>query len=84
DYVQEVHRLATSKGWDSILLVTSPYHTRRAHLTFARNAPELEVFQAPISESNFYARRNGISVRQLRGILHEWMALIYYRLRGWI
>lgn len=83
DYALEVGKIAQREHWDSILLVTSPYHTRRAVLTFSRNVPGLTVFLAP-SHSNFYSHQRKILPRQLRGILQETAALLYYRWKDWI
>ncbi len=84
DYVLQVRETARRKGWHRLLLVTSPYHTRRADLTFRRNAPELTVFQAPVSESGYYARSEPVTLRKIRGVLHEFLGLFYYWIRDWI
>ncbi len=85
DYVLQVRALGAAQHWRSVLLVTSLYHTRRAALTFARNAPELRVTYSPVPASRFYTRRWwGMNPRQLRGIVHEYAAIVYYRLRGWL
>jgi len=85
DYVLQVRALGAAQHWRSVLLVTSLYHTRRAALTFARNAPALRVTYTPVPASRFYARRWwGMNLRQLRGIVHEYAAIVYYRLRGWL
>ena len=52
-------------------------------LAFRKAAPELEVIQAPVTDSQFYLRpRIGATMRQIRGILHEYAAIAYYWLRG--
>ncbi len=84
DYVLRVKELAASYGWRRLLLVTSPYHGKRAALTFARQAPELEILHAPARSGRYYARGWGIRPRQLWGLLHEAAGIAYYRLRGWI
>jgi uncharacterized SAM-binding protein YcdF (DUF218 family) len=73
-------------GWDSALLVSSPYHMRRALLTWRKVAPEVTVVPSPVPASQFYARgrRRGISLEQLRGILHEYAAILSYWWKGWI
>lgn len=84
DYVLRVQEAARQRGWSRILLVTSPYHGRRADLTFRHNASELTVVHTPAPESGYYAQNGRITLKQLRGILHEVMGILYYRLRGWI
>jgi len=84
DYVLAVGAQAQQQDWEEILLVTSPYHSRRADLTFRRNTPNLKVIHAPVPRSAYYAHRWGIRWRQLKSLLHELAALLYYKLRGWI
>ncbi|MFH1593082.1 MAG: ElyC/SanA/YdcF family protein [Candidatus Omnitrophota bacterium] len=81
-------------GWGKILLVSSPYHMRRALLVFKKSAEEIEVVYAPILDSMFYARpskymegmkiRRQVNFRQLKGILHEYLAIAYYWFKGYI
>jgi len=84
DYVLQVRKTARQKGWRRILLVTSPYHGRRADLTFRRHAPELQVIHTPAHESGYYVQRGAVTFRQLRGILHEIFSILYYWVKGWV
>lgn len=70
--------------WQSILLVSSSYHMRRAVLTWRTLAPEVTVIASPVPESQFYAHGQGASLEQLRGIFHEYASLFYYWWRGWL
>jgi uncharacterized SAM-binding protein YcdF (DUF218 family) len=71
-------------GWRRILLVSSPYHMRRALLTWKKAAPQIDVVPAPVPSSQFYAHARGASFAQIRGLLQECAALAYYRWKGWI
>jgi uncharacterized SAM-binding protein YcdF (DUF218 family) len=80
---QLVAKILGARGSRSLLLVSSPYHMRRASLVFARQAPELEMIPAPVPVSEFYRRpRLGVKGKQLRGILHEYAAIVHAFLRG--
>ncbi len=81
-----VRDILRQKGWRQILLVSSPYHMRRAVWTFRRAAPEITVIPSPISisQSQFYHHGHGASLEQIRGILHEYLGLVYYWWRGWL
>jgi uncharacterized SAM-binding protein YcdF (DUF218 family) len=83
DYVSHVGIRAERDRWRSILLVTSPYHTRRAALTFARNFPKLQVLPVP-APSSYYAHSWGIAPHQIHGILHEYAGILYYWWKGWM
>ena len=76
--------MARARGWRRVLLVSSPYHMRRAVLTWRKAAPDIIVIPAPSSRSQFYAHDIGATVDQIRGVVHEFAALAYYRWRGWL
>jgi uncharacterized SAM-binding protein YcdF (DUF218 family) len=71
-------------GWRRVLLVSSPYHMRRAMLTWRKVAPEMEVVAAPVPFSQFYLHERGPSLVQMRGLLQEYAAIVWYWWRGWI
>jgi len=61
-----------------IALVSSPYHMRRAVLTWRKVAPEVQVIATPPESSSFYAHQRGASVEQIRSLLQEYVAIVYY------
>ena len=65
-------------GWRRIALVSSPYHMRRALLTWRKVAPDVEVIATPPENSLFYAHGRGASLEQVRGLLQEYAAIVYY------
>jgi len=70
--------------WKSVLLVTSPYNTRRSAMVFAKNASGINVKCVPVENNEFYARGKKVTVTQIRGIIHEYLAIVYYFWKGWI
>ena len=72
------------RGWNRILLVSSPYHMKRAMLTWRRSAPDRSVIPTPVAQSLFYLHGRGASLDQIRGIAHEYAAIVAYWWRGWI
>ncbi len=71
-------------GWRTVLLVTSPYHTRRAVWTWRRALPDIQVAATPVPESQFYRHEWGASLEQVRGIAQEYVAIAAYWWRGWL
>jgi uncharacterized SAM-binding protein YcdF (DUF218 family) len=67
-----------------ILLVSSPYHMRRAVMTWRRAAPAIVVIPTPPEQSRFYEHTRGATPGQIRGILWEYLAMLAYWRRGWI
>lgn len=65
-------------GWKRIVLVSSPYHMRRALLTWHKAAPGVEVIATPPEQSFFYAHERGANLEQIRGLLQEYAGIAYY------
>ena len=78
------NRILSEHGWRRVLLVSSPYHMRRAMLTWRHTAPDIAVTPTPVPQSEFYASNWGASFDQIRGIVHEYAAIAAYWLKGWI
>jgi uncharacterized SAM-binding protein YcdF (DUF218 family)/glycosyltransferase involved in cell wall biosynthesis len=78
------NRILAEHGWRRVLLVSSPYHMRRALLTWKHAAPDVAVTPTPVPQSEFYASRWGASFDQIRGIVHEYAAIAAYWMRGWL
>lgn len=78
--------------WDKILLVSSPYHMKRAALVFKKNAPDITVVCTPIDNSHFYFHPSGTcntfgrqaNLAQVEGIMHEYLGIVYYWFKGYI
>jgi len=82
--VEFVADILNREGWTSVLLVSSPYHMRRSLLTWRHVAPEVIVIPTPVPASQFYAHDQGASLEQIRGIFHEYLAILIYWWRGWL
>ncbi len=77
-----VRNILEERGWGSVLVVSSPYHMRRAMWTFRKSAPGLEVVASPVPQTQFYAHEGGASLEQIGGILHEYAAIAHYWWKG--
>ena len=85
-------RILDRNGWNSILLISAPYHMKRASLVFHKLAKNVKVTYVPITNSSFYTHASGtpqtgwkqINIVQIRGILHEYFGIIYYWFKGYI
>lgn len=88
--VKLIKEMADSGHWKKILLLSSPYHMRRVSLTFDKIAKGVGVVYVPIPNGSFYSHGGEgifgrkISLQQIKGILHEYIGIIYYWNKGWI
>ncbi len=87
-------RILSERGWKKIILISSPYHMRRASLVFRKIAHDKEVIYSPVLDSQFYHHGGmdekgrkiwkQINLKQINGIIHEYIAICYYWLKGYI
>ena len=72
------------KGYKSILLVSVDYNMRRVSLVFHKVAKDITVYYMPVPQNQFYSKQGRINLEQIRGILHEYLGIIYYLYKGYI
>ncbi len=74
--------LAGEKGYRSLIVVTSPTHTRRAWMTFrhAAGGNGITIRMAPSSYSGFRAEDWWKTRRYVREVIVEYQKLLYYTL----
>ena len=82
--VRFVDAILADHRWRTILLVSSPYHMRRAMLVWHKQAPEVVVVAMPAPHSQFYDHTHGITIEQVRGLVQEYLAIFAYWRRGWL
>jgi len=82
--VEMVKEILVSNKVKSIILITSPYHSLRAALVWERLMPELEVITPIVIDTPKSIPEWGASLNQIRVILYEYLAIIYYKYKGWI
>jgi uncharacterized SAM-binding protein YcdF (DUF218 family) len=77
--------LCRERGWKRVLVVTSPYHSRRA--CAAVEHAGIETICSPSTETLFDVEnleRSAERRRAFSSAIHEWVGLWVYRRRGWI
>ncbi|HAZ10429.1 MAG TPA: hypothetical protein DCY56_04910 [Candidatus Omnitrophica bacterium] len=77
-------KILDKNKWRSILLVSSPYNMRRAELVFNKWAKDIKVTYTPVDKTQFYDRTSGVKLEQIKAILHEYLGIVYYFIRGYI
>jgi uncharacterized SAM-binding protein YcdF (DUF218 family) len=73
------------RGWRTLLVVTSPTHSRRAALALEREG--VDVVSSPCRETRFDLEtldRPGERLMAFGSLIHERLGLLYYRWRGWV
>jgi len=82
--VKYTAKMLDDYNWNSALLVTSPYHTKRSSMVFFKVSPGKNIIYTPIPNSLFYSHKNNASLSQIAAIFHEYLGIVYYKFKGYI
>ena len=70
--------------WQSVIIVSSPYHMRRVFQVVQKVLPGYQIYLVPVRKSVYFGDCPTVKVRHIRAILHEYLALLYYVYKGFI
>ena len=68
----------------SILLITSPYHSRRAILVWKKAMPNLFLIAPEVIDTPKTSTQWGASMNQIKVIFYEYAAISYYWWKDWL
>ena len=77
---------AAKNNINSIILVTSPYHSYRAHWIFSKVIPDTEIISAPVPfDDNWFSLDNLNEDAEVKAIIkkEQFKFLAYYLLYAW-
>lgn len=77
--------LIEKHGFKSVILVTSPYHARRAKRIFKRasRGRQIKVVSCPVRESGFRVEGWWSRHEDTSYVIREYMAMVYYFFKGY-
>lgn len=67
-----------------VLFVTAPYHTRRAAMVWAKQAPDIEITVVQAEDESAASISGAVPLRTARVIGFEYVAILYYKFKGWL
>lgn len=82
--VRNVKEILEKKKWHSLLLVSAPYHMRRAALVFQKTGGDLKIVYTPVLKNDFYSRSRRVKWEQIRALFHEAVGILYYWCKGYV
>lgn len=71
-------------GYKKVNFVTAPYHSRRAHLTWKRLAPELDIHTVSVQDTPSNQIKWHTNYEIAKVIAYEYLVIVYYWWKGWI
>jgi uncharacterized SAM-binding protein YcdF (DUF218 family) len=69
---------------NSILLITSPYHSRRALWVWRKAMPDLNVLAPVVIDTPNATPQWEANIYQIKVIIYEYAAILYYWWRGYL
>jgi uncharacterized SAM-binding protein YcdF (DUF218 family) len=68
----------------SVLLITSPYHSRRALWVWRKSMPEISVLAPEVVDTPSVVPQWNATIEQIKVIGYEYLAITYYWYKGWL
>ncbi len=74
------------EGLKKVIIVSSPYHMKRARLVAEKYFPsDVSFLLKPVESSLFFdSLSHHANLQQLKAIFHEYAAIAYYKFKKWI
>ena len=79
-----VQSVLKERGTKKILLITSPYHSRRALWVWRKAMPELVVLAPVVVDTPKSKPQWTASVDEIKVVCYEYAAIVYYWCKGWL
>ncbi|MBN2124920.1 MAG: YdcF family protein [Deltaproteobacteria bacterium] len=82
----EVKRLVEERGYESMILITSPTHTKRAWLTYRKvfDGKNIRILVMPTPYSGFKPENWWKERKYFREVIIEYQKLLYYTLKHFL
>jgi uncharacterized SAM-binding protein YcdF (DUF218 family) len=80
--IKMLEKILNVNNIKSILLITSPYHARRSAMTWEKNAQNIEVLIPEVSSTPKKGLKWSVSIKNIRVILYEYLAIVHNWLVG--
>jgi len=77
-------QIIDNKKWNKVLLISSPYNMRRVSMVFNKWCKDKTIFYTPVKKSQFYDKIERTRMEQIRAIMHEYLGIVYYFIKGYV
>ena len=77
-------QIIDDKKWNKVLLISSPYNMRRVSMVFNKWCKDKTIFYTPVKKSQFYDRIERTRMEQIMAIIHEYLGIVYYLIKGYV
>lgn len=84
DHIVYAKETLQKNSYDSVIIVSSPYHMGRVNAVSQKILSGYKVSLAPVENSIFFGKRSSVKLRHIRAVLHEYLALLYYAYKGYL
>jgi uncharacterized SAM-binding protein YcdF (DUF218 family)/glycosyltransferase involved in cell wall biosynthesis len=82
--VSLVKKILIARKVKSILLITSPYHSRRALWVWRKAMPEISLVAPVVVDTPQESMQWMATTKQIKVICYEYLAIVFYWWKGWL
>jgi len=82
--LRNIKQMAGARGWRSLLIVTSRYNTTRTALVAQANLSGINEVVVSPPQSMFFGEGHEVLGRHLHAIVHEYVAIVYYKIMRYV
>ena len=79
-----VNKYLKKKNVNSIIFLTSPYHTLRSKLIWKKNFPDIDIIIPRMIDTPIKDIKWGLNYSKIKIIFYEFLAIIYNKYKGWL
>ena len=73
-----------NREYKNIILITSPYHSKRLSLTWKKNNHDMNILFPEVIDTPQKGLYWGMEIDKIKLIFYEYIAIVYYWLKGWL
>ncbi len=82
--IKVINNYLQKKNMNSIIFLTSPYHTYRSKLIWKKNFPEINITIPKMIDTPTEKIKWGLNYSKIKIIFYEYLAIIYNKYKGWL
>lgn len=82
--VVNTSRIMDKEGLRSAIVISAPYNMRRIDLVWRKIAGDKEMIAEPVRGSLFFGGMKRVEWKHVQAIVHEYLGILYYKLKGYI
>lgn len=82
--IKVVNKFLNKNNVETVIFLTSPYHTLRSKLIWNKNFPEIKIIIPKMIDTPEKKIQWGLNFSKVKIIFYEFLAILYNKYKGWL